>query len=136
MKTIFLFIAFTIALYAQDWTLQLYEKVLGPLSQGYPIVVYTDDKNSQILQKSNKFIVVHYCSPDVEFLVGSHFKTLDNICKNKPLFATSHRAYLKYDNAFGAFYWMKGRPQIHFNKQTLKRFDLKLPQNLKRFEGE
>jgi len=137
MKIILLFIAFAISLYAQDYTLKLYEKILGALSNNSSIiVVYADGKNSPILQKSRKFIVVNFCTSNVEFLIGSHFGALNSMCKNKPLFATTHRAYHRYSNAFGAFYWTKGRPQIHFNKRVLKRFHLKLSENLKRFEDE
>jgi len=136
MKTIFLFILFAMSLYAQDYTLKLYEEILGALSKNFPIVVYADKQNSQILQKSKRFKVVHFCNADVEFLLGSYFKNLSNICKKKPLFATTHRAYTKNNNAFGAFYWTKGRPQIHFNKKTVERFHIRLPENLQRFENE
>jgi len=136
MKTLFLFMILAMSLYAQEYTLKLYEEILGSLSDNVPIVVYADGKNSQILQKSRKFKVVHFCNADVEFLVGSHFGSLSSMCKNKPLFATTHRAYDEYKNAFGAFYWTKGRPQIHFKTTVLEKFHLILPENLKRFEDE
>ncbi|SFV67897.1 hypothetical protein MNB_SM-6-1230 [hydrothermal vent metagenome] len=127
---------FALSLYAQDYTLKLYEEILGALSSRFPIVVYADGQSSQILEKSSNFKVVHFCNENVEFLVGSSFGSLSSLCKKKPLFATTHRAYHKYSNAFGAFYWTKGRPQIHFNKELLERFDLHLPENLQRFADE
>ena len=136
MRKLFLLMIFVISLYGQDYTLKLYEKILGSLSDSSSIVVYADGASSQILQKSSKFEVVHFCSEDVEFLVGSSFGTLSPLCKNKPLFATTHRAYHKYSNAFGAFYWTKGRPQLHFNRAILERFELHLPANLQRFIDE
>ena len=136
MKKLFLLMVFAMSLFGQDYTLKLYEKVLVPLSYSSSIVIYADGASSQILQKSSKFEVVHFCSEDVEFLVGSSFGTLSPLCKKKPLFATTRRAYHKYSNAFGAFYWTKGRPQLHFNREVVNRFELNLPANLQRFIDE
>jgi len=136
MRSILVMLCFSLSLFGDDYTLKLYEEILGALSKKYHIVVYSDAQNSQILKKSDKFRVVHFCNEDVDFLVGSHFGRLSALCEKRPLFTTTHRAYKKYKNAFGAFYWTKGRPQIHFKKDVLKQFKLKLPQNLKRFEDE
>ncbi|SFV75091.1 hypothetical protein MNB_SM-3-1180 [hydrothermal vent metagenome] len=126
----------SITLYAKDYTLKLYETLSNELFESVPVIVYADSKSAIRLQKSEKFYVSHSCNEDVDFLVGSHFGHLSPLCQNKPLFATTKRAYKKYKNAFGAFYWTKGRPQIHFNPKVLKQFHFVLPQNLKRFQDE
>ena len=137
MRKLFLLMIFAMSLFGQDYTLKLYEKIADTLSMHhYPIVIYADGASGQILQKSSKFEVVHFCSEEVEFLVGSSFGTLSPLCKKKPLFATTRRAYHKYSNAFGAFYWTKGRPQLHFKRGVLERFELYLPANLQRFIDE
>jgi len=120
MKIINLFLLFSILLYANDYTLQL----------------YADKQSAQILHKSKKFKVVSHCTQDTELLLGANFKTLDKVCQNKPLFATSRRAYKENKNAFGAFYWTKGRPQIHFKPEILEKFHIKLTKDLEKFKDE
>ena len=136
MKIINLFLLFNILLYANDYTLQLYENILTPLFKDNPIVVYTDKQSTQILHKSKKFKVVSYCAQDTELLLGANFEILEKACQNKPLFATSRRAYRSNKNAFGAFYWTKGRPQIHFKPEILQKFHIKLTNDLERFKDE
>jgi len=136
MKTILLFLIFSLSLFAKDYTLKLYEEILSKFASHTPVVVYADAQSAKILKKSRRFIVLHYCSESVDFLVGSHFGELSSLCQDKPLFATSYRAYHRYENAFGAFYWTKGRPQIHFNKRVLERFSLPTPYDLKRYIDE
>jgi len=136
MKIINLLFLFSILLNANNYTLKLYENILTPLFANNPIVVYADKQSAEILDKSKKFKVLSHCTQDTQLLVGTNFKTLDKACQNKPLFATSRRAYRNNKNAFGAFYWTKGRPQIHFKPEILQKFHIKLTDDLERFQDE
>lgn len=135
MKPFVILLFISVILHAESYTLKLYEKLLSSLFET-PITLFADKENRQILQKSNLFNVQDRCDRSVKLLVGSKFTTLPYACRYKPLFATTYRAYTHYPNAFGAFYWRKGRPQIHFKKTVLEHFRLKLPENLKRFIDE
>lgn len=136
MKIIYLLIFSFVLLHANEYTLKLYEKLLPPIFHSIPIIVFADTDAKEILDKSSMFEVLNSCNSSVDVLVGSNFKQLSRSCNGKPLFATTYRAYSENNNAFGAFYWRKGRPQIHFKKAILKKFHLKLPKKLQRFIDE
>lgn len=121
---------------ADEYTLKLYEKLLSSIFKDYPIRVYADKESSKELKKSDLFVVQDKCDSNTDVIVGSQFSQLSKSCKNKPVFATSYKEYGHNDNAFGAFYWRKGRPQVHFKQKTLTKFGLQLPQKLKRFVDE
>ena len=136
MKIFCLLIFSFVLLSANNYALKLYEKLLLPLFHDVPIVIFADKESKEILQKSDMFEVKSSCSTLVDVLVGSQFTNLSQNCISKPLFATTYRSYSENNNAFGAFYWRKGRPQIHFKKAILKKFHLKLSKNLQRFIDE
>ncbi len=136
MKILRLLIVLCMLLDAKEYTLKLYETLLSPLFTDFPIVVYADEESVKKLQKSDVFEVERQCNTDVDLLIGSRFAHLPKQCRNKPLFATTYKAYRANNNAFGAFYWRKGRPQIHFKKEALEKFGLKLPPKLQRFVDE
>jgi len=121
---------------AKNYTLELYENVLIPLFVSNPVIVYADKQNAEILNKSKKFKVLKYCTQDTQLLIGSNFETIEKVCQDKPIFATSSRVYKKNKNAFGAFYWVKGRPQVYFKQDRLQKFHIKLTDDLKGFLDE
>jgi len=136
MKFIYLFLLSAMLLHADSYTLKLYERILPAIFSASKIRVFADKESAQILKNSHYFLLTRKCDKNVDILLGSHFKHLSQECKNKPLFATTHRAYRNYTNAFGAFFWFKGRPQIHFRKDLLHKLHLEVPQKLQRFIDE
>jgi len=136
VKVAILLLLFSILLNAKNYTLELYESILIPLFGSNPVVVYADRQSAEILDKSNKFKVLRHCTKDTQLLVGANFKTLEKVCQDKPLFATSSRVYKENKNAFGAFYWVKGRPQVYFKPDRLQKFHIELTDDLKGFLDE
>lgn len=57
---------------------------------------------------------------------------LDN-CMNKPIFTDNYSFFKESKNTIGAFYWSKGRPNIMFDSKKMEIFNLKLPDNLKKY---
>jgi hypothetical protein len=114
-----------------NYELKLYEQVL-PSIFGKHCLVFADYKIYNKLKKSKILNLTSKCQ-DANLLVGYRFDDIDTKCLNKPIFSTTARSYKNQKNSFGAFYWMKGRPQIRFDKCVLDKFDLKLPDNLKEF---
>ncbi len=124
-------------LQADLYTQSLLEKLLSPLFQEKPIVAYVDAEHYQTLQDSKLFRLQSACDSKTELVLWDCLEHLPDACRNKPLFATTYRTYINHpDNAFGAFYWRKGRPQIHFNKRLLEKYHLTLPPTLQRFIDE
>ncbi|WP_297433456.1 hypothetical protein [Sulfurimonas sp.] len=135
MKFLFLLLTLFVSLYADVYTQKLYETVLGSIFKERPIVVFATGDVKATLQNSKMFDVVGNCKNAVVAVIGND-TSLEQRCKNIPIFATTHRNYMRILNAFGAFYWRKGRPQIHFREGELKMFHLHLSHDLQRFIDE
>ncbi len=135
MKKLFLaFVILANVLCADSsYELHLYEKVLPSLFMQTPIRVYADKESRALLSHSVKFELVHDCSKDVVLLVGKNFSELADECKTKPLFATSYKEYKNAPNSIGAFYWRKGRPQLHFKSDMMEKYRLIVPIFLQRY---
>ena len=73
---------------------------------------------------SGDFVLVRDC--EKSDIVFGNIK-----CENKPTFALSYYFYKHYKNAFGVFYYRKGRPQLKFKKKILIKFFKKVPDELK-----
>lgn len=121
---------------ADNYTLKLYKHILHSIFKDLPIVIFADKDSEQILKKSHDFRLQKRCNKSTDILVGSNFRNLPKECKNKPLFVTTHREYMSSKNAIGAFYWTKGRPQIHFRKDLFKKYHLELPEDFQRYIDE
>ena len=121
------------AIASDNYELQLFERVIPAIFKNKKIKVYVTPDVKNILKKSKKFIVVDSCDKDTILLMGKKFTNLPIECKNKPLFATNYRYYKRTPEAFGAFYWRKGRPQLRFKRDGFKAFHLDLPQGLQNY---
>jgi hypothetical protein len=133
MKKYFILIFFIHVLEANNYELKLYDSVLSKIFKKDKISVYSQSPNIlEILQKS---VLLHHSKTceNADLLIGKNFDNVEVSCLSKPIFATSYKAFKGNKNAFGAFYWRKGRPQIKFDKRNIKRFNLSLPHRLKRF---
>jgi len=135
MKFLFLLLVLFVSAYADVYTQKLYETVLGSIFKERPIAVFATGDAKATLQNSKMFDVVANCKDATVAVVGNDSSS-EQGCKNIPIFATTHRSYMRILNAFGAFYWSKGRPQIHFRERGLKMFHLHLSYDLQRFIDE
>ena len=136
MRKVILMLLLSLSIHAESYTLELYEKLLSPLVKHRPIIIYADPSTRPLLERSRLFEVHNSCDDSVDFLIGDHFETLPSVCQTKPRFTTTYRGYTQNSTTFGAFYWRKGRPQIHFKRTSLKRFSLSIPEHLERFVEE
>lgn len=53
--------------------------------------------------------------------------------ENKILFSTNYRGFKNHIECVGAFYWFKGRPQIVFLRDRLKKQNIKLKPFLQKY---
>ena len=132
-KLLIFFIFIGLHLQAQsNYELKLYEKILPTLFHNRPIKLFVDNETKIILKHSDIFHIVDYCDNDTVVLVGN-FRSIPKGCKDNPLFATSYRSFKDNENAFGAYYWRKGRPQLFFKESILNKFNVQLPKSLKKY---
>ncbi len=134
-RIIIIFVFFTTILNASNnYELKLYEKILPPIFSKIPLTVFADKDANELLNISKKFKIVTNCNEAVVILIGRNFLNIPDDCKDKPIFSTSYRSFKNSKNSFGAFYWRKGRPQIKFKNKVLVRYNLTLPNFLRKYE--
>ena len=132
MRIVILLASSFILLFGGEYELRLYEKVLPMLYNEKTIKVFPDYTTKSDLEKSTVLNVVDNCY-EADVLIGKKFHNMRDGCEAKPIFATSYKSYKKHKSVIGAFYWRKGRPQISFRKDNIKKFNLTLPDSLKRY---
>lgn len=134
MKNILLFTLLTLSLFSsENYELKLYQNLLPTLFEKKSIYIYTQDAQQRnLFKESPLFILSKNCS-DADMIIGKSFDNLSHECYEKPLFATTYRSFKGTKNAFGAFYWAKGRPQIQFKLKVVQKYNLHLPPNLSKY---
>lgn len=121
-----------IAIANTNYELKLYEKILPIIFKTKILKVFADKKTKEILIHSEKIDLVNNCL-DATLLIGSSFPNISLGCLKKPIFGTTYRSFKKNNNYFGAFYWRKGRPQIRFKLDVIKKQKLNLSDNLRKY---
>lgn len=136
MRKLFLIFIFIINSFGSEnnYELKLYEKILPSIFKKN-LLVYADKKSKEILIYSNVLELTISCI-HADILIGKDFENLPQVCEHKPVFSTNYRNFMKNKNSIGAFYWRKGRPQIKFRLDTLRKYDLTLPESLMEFVYE
>ncbi len=112
---------------------KIYDKLFYAVFQKDSILVYAKDPlyksvilNSQNLKLANS-------AEEASIIIISSQDEVTNKTKNKLLFATDNDIFIDNENAIGAFYWQKGRPEIVFSKARLKNAKLSITQEFERY---
>ena len=122
MKKLVLILVSFISLFAFSSEVELFGNLFKVMFKKDNIKVYT--KNYQTLGVGLK--VVNSCK-EADIVLG-------NVkCANKPRFVLDYYSFKHNKEAIGGFYWRKGRPQIKFKKNVIKKYNLFLPKSLKRY---
>jgi hypothetical protein len=101
------------------------------------IKVYTNDNSKKNFLKNIYQVRLVNNPKDADLLLL--YKAIDIDIKNiyGVIFATTYHLLKDYkDVAIGGFYWQKGRPNILFLKQNLKKEKISLPQNIQKYIEE
>ncbi|MBK3332838.1 hypothetical protein GWK41_07130 [Persephonella atlantica] len=93
------------------------------------IKVYLTKNMKYIIKYSKIFVPVNSCENADIVVVG---KEIEN-CRGKIMVVTRYYLLKKYDNAVAAFYWYKGRPNIIFVKEKLKKYRISLPEEFLKY---
>jgi len=70
---------------------------------------------------------------DIVFLAGVYRGKLPKGCGGKILFSSRKKDIFLRENCVGAFFWKKGRPNILFIRERLRKKRIKLPPEYNRF---
>jgi len=91
-----------------------------------------EEAEEKIRRFSDKLRLVRECGEaDVLLLTGR--VRLEGECRIKPAFSLDRRLLMRWENCIGAFYWKKGRPNIIFLRERLKKLRIDLPSEYDRF---
>ena len=132
MKKLLLVFLVVVHLFANNYEVKLYEKIIPSIFQKKIVDVYASKDTKEFFKNRYLFRTTDDCTK-ADIIVGKKFKDLNTECLKKPFFTTSYRAYRKYGNSIGAFYWTKGRPQLQFDLQKIEKYHLFLPKSLRRY---
>jgi len=121
----------------------MYHQIFSALSPKPLIKVYTNDKEYRDIFIYSKRIFLSTKPEGVDIVLITDDATLNwvlekNSIKNsmgkKPiLFVTDYRFLKKSEDIVGAFYWRKGRAQLLFVENRLKRYSIILPKEYQKF---
>ena len=122
-KFIFLILIITFSFAYIQGLGKLFNYIFPLLTNKKVIKIYTFPNYYKYFS-SNHFVIVKDCNKSD--IVFGNIK-----CYNKPVFTLNYDFYRNYKNAFGVFYYRKGRPQLKFKKYDLIKFFHKIPNKLK-----
>jgi len=138
LKKILILLCCSIILFADSFTLEkkIYAHIIHVL---YPqkttvVKVWTDDPSKvKILQNIPQLKIVKN-PQEADFLLVDKAKNLQS---KGLIFTTDYHTLESYkDRAIGGFYWQKGRPNILFLRQNLKKYHIKLPEDMQEYIEE
>ena len=94
--------------------------------------IYTDD--AELLKTKGLIASLNYSSfedADIVFVTKNSAKV--SINSKKHIFTTSYSAFKKYPHIIGVFFWQKGRPNIIIREKIIKKQNIILSEQFKRF---
>lgn len=134
-KILFIFLCMIQFMYAFDvkTAAKIYDKLFYGIFQKDKILVYAKEPlyKSMILSAQNLQLTENIDEAAIVIITSPN--ELNNRIKNKIIFATTNQIFQENENAIGAFYWQKGRPEIIFSAQRLNKLSINISNDLERF---
>lgn len=137
IRYFFIIIFYTFSLHANDNTqIKILEYIINNINHPSIHKVWSDDTALKLsLEKSGRYITVSNSSK-ADLIILQNKNSLPLSIKNKAIFVLNYKLLKEIPQSFGAFFWKKGRPNIVFIKPRLKKVQLQLSNNLKKYEEE
>lgn len=133
-KILFTFILCTVHLFSAEITTatKIMEKISSALIHKNKILVFSEDsKNTNIVKFSTKLQNSLFCEEADIVLTNVNMTSL---CNEKVLlFTTNYLSFINSPDAIGAFFYQKGRPNIIFREENLKKHNITLPKEFDKY---
>lgn len=99
--------------------------------------LWINDHNtlSKAMIDQHKFKKVDSCKKANVLIITSN-KKVPSSCSSKPMLALKYNLLKNNPNVVSAFFWQKGRPNIVFLKDRLKKFNITLPSSYTKYIEE
>ncbi len=133
MKSLLLIFLFISTIYAGDVKLEssIFNKIITAITKKNNPNVFIYKKVDSISKYSKNLNIVTDCKK-ADIVILSTKKDIPDECNGKILFGTRY-SHLKEKRVAGAFFWMKGRPNILFYKKRLKKNNIKLDSSFDKY---
>jgi uncharacterized pyridoxamine 5'-phosphate oxidase family protein len=136
MRIIFLLAIMLLNLFANssEVEVKIYEKIISNFDKNNKVKVYSNDKNilNEIKKYSKKLIISNKKDAKVYILSAN----IENIPDEKIVIVTNYGLLKDIKNSLAAFYWKKGRPNILFIKDRIKKRNLSLNKEYNKYSEE
>ena len=140
MKKLFLFFSFGILVFytsfaedkAKILEIEIVSKIISSITHGInqKVCLYNFNKEDEIAYKKFSSFKITNCKKANILLI----KDVEEKLKfEKPALALDYLSFKNCENCIGAFYWRKGRPQIILIRERLKKFNIKVKGELRRY---
>lgn len=111
---------------------KIMDKISTLLIKKENIFIMTNDlRNQKIILYSKKMKKTSSCN-NVDMII-THSKNVPKCDKNVLVFATNYLAFKALPDAIGAFFYQKGRPNIIFREENLKKHNIVLPNEFNKY---
>lgn len=127
-----LIIIFSLSSYGEDgsirYEVKIIEKIVVDIAKkSNPKVCVVDYPASNIQQYSSVLVLTNCSQADI--IISSSEKVNDH---NKPIILIGSQNFGDGD-VIGSIFWRKGRPQIIFIEKNIKKFDIQLPEEYRKY---
>lgn len=108
------------------------DKISNALIKKETVYIITNDiKNKKIVSYSSKMKDISSC--DKADMLITHTSKIVKCDKKVLVFATNYLAFKALPQAIGAFFYQKGRPNIIFREEVLKKHNITLPSEFDKY---
>jgi hypothetical protein len=95
------------------------------------LILTNDLRNREIISHSIKMKNISSCV-NADMII-THTKDIPKCDKKVLVFVTNYLAFKSLPEAIGAFFYQKGRPNIIFREENLKKHDIVLPSEFNKY---
>lgn len=96
------------------------------------VYVWADSADKATVISGISFVKVVQNKNDADFLIIN--KINNSLPSNKKVFADGYLVFKTCkEKLVGGFYWQKGRPNIVFIKNNIEKYNIRLPDDLKKY---
>lgn len=131
-KLIFLILLISLSSYGEDilakYEAKIIEKIVVDITaKSNPKVCVIDYPSSHIQQYALSLVLTNCTQAD--FIISSSDRGSDY---NKPILVVGSTEF-NSSNVIGAVFWRKGRPQILFIDRSIRKFNIQLPEEYRKY---
>jgi hypothetical protein len=112
---------------------KIYDKLFFSIYKKNTILVYTPNQTYKSMLQNSQILKNVETIEEATVIIISNQNEITPKMGNKTIFAANYEVFRDNENAIGAFYWNKGRPEIVFSQSRLLGKNLSVSQDLEKY---